>query len=51
MKNIDIITNFTKLIDPSPEIATIFNQWINDPLLIPLIRPSRNKEKNLKHVF
>ena len=36
---------FKKLTAPVSEIATIFNKWSNDPLLIPFIRPSRNKEE------
>ena len=35
---------FTKLTEPTPEIASSFNKWENDPQLIPLIRPNRDKE-------
>ena len=45
MKNEELIITFVKVIDPDPEISTTLNQWVNDPLLIPLIRPSRNKEE------
>jgi RimJ/RimL family protein N-acetyltransferase len=40
-----MIITFAKLVDPNPEIAEALNQWDNDPLLIPLIRPSRTKEE------
>ena len=39
-----MIITFTKLTDPNPKIATALNHWGNDPMLVPLIRPSRNKE-------
>lgn len=31
--------SFKKLIQPTPEIASAFNKWENDPSLIPFIRP------------
>ena len=43
--------SFIKLTTPIPEIATILNQWANDPTLIPLIRPSSNKEELEEQVF
>lgn len=35
---------FTKLTEPTAEIAEAFNRWENDPGLIPLIRPNPNQE-------
>ena len=51
MKKEEVIITFKKLADPDPEILTILNQWENDPLLIPFIRPSRNKEELEAHVL
>ena len=42
---------FTKLTTPVPEIATTLNKWANDPLLIHLIRPNRNKEELGEQAF
>ncbi len=36
---------FKKLSTPVPKVASTFNKWANDPLLIPVIRPNRNKEE------
>lgn len=36
--------HFTKLIEPTVEIAEAFNRWENDPDLIPLTRPNANKD-------
>ncbi len=33
---------FTQLTTPTLEIAQAFDKWNNDPLLVPLIRPTRN---------
>jgi RimJ/RimL family protein N-acetyltransferase len=35
---------FRKLTRPSTEIAECLQKWENDPALIPLIRPNRNKD-------
>jgi RimJ/RimL family protein N-acetyltransferase len=35
--------HFKELTDPTPEIIKAFNRWENDPTLIPLIRPNKNK--------
>jgi len=45
MNDEETMVTFTRLSDPDPIIATTLNQWANDPLLIPLIRPNRNKEE------
>ncbi|MFC1996938.1 GNAT family N-acetyltransferase [Chloroflexota bacterium] len=42
---------FSKLTDPNPEIARTLNKWANDPMLIPFMRPSRDKEELDKPVF
>jgi len=36
--------DFVRLTKPTVEIALAFNQWENDPALIPLIRPNPNAE-------
>jgi len=36
---------FEKLISPNSKIANTLNKWANDPLLIPLTRPNRNKKE------
>ena len=36
--------HFTKLTEPSSEIAEAFSRWENDASLIPFARPNRNKE-------
>ena len=36
---------FIKLTDPVSEVAKTLNKWANDPALIPLTRPNRNKEE------
>src|SRR5688572_10794799 len=36
--------HFKELTDPTPEIIKAFNRWENDPTLIPLIRPNKNKD-------
>jgi RimJ/RimL family protein N-acetyltransferase len=36
---------FEKLTSATPEVATILNKWANDPMLVPLMRPSRSKEE------
>lgn len=35
--------NFEKLVAPTPEIAQALNRWANDPVLVPLTRPNRDK--------
>ncbi|SFJ68743.1 Protein N-acetyltransferase, RimJ/RimL family [Halobacillus dabanensis] len=35
---------FEKLTEPTREIAESYNQWENDPDLIPMIRPNKDKE-------
>jgi RimJ/RimL family protein N-acetyltransferase len=40
MRNI----RFAPLVEPTGEIAEAFTRWENDPLLIPLSRPNRNKD-------
>gem|GEM_PF-263278 len=35
---------FTKLTEPTAEMAEAFNRWENNPLLIPFMRPNRNQE-------
>jgi RimJ/RimL family protein N-acetyltransferase len=35
---------FEKLTEPTREIAEFYNQWENDPALIPMIRPNKDKE-------
>lgn len=42
---------FEKLITPIPEIAIFLNKWANDPMLIPFMRPNRNKEELEEQVF
>ena len=37
-------TSFVKLTVPTPEIVAAFNQWENDPDLIPFIRPNPTKD-------
>ncbi|MBM7586054.1 RimJ/RimL family protein N-acetyltransferase [Bacillus pakistanensis] len=34
---------FIKLIEASSSLVDVFNRWENDPTLIPLTRPSKNK--------
>jgi RimJ/RimL family protein N-acetyltransferase len=34
---------FKKLTEPTAEIIEYLNKWENDPVLIPLIRPNKNK--------
>jgi RimJ/RimL family protein N-acetyltransferase len=41
---------FKKLTTPTPEIAASLTKWANDPLLIPVMRPSRDKEELEKPV-
>lgn len=36
---------FEKVTTPTPEVAAILNKWAHDPLLVPLMHPSRNKEE------
>lgn len=36
-------TKFIQLTTPTPEIATAFNKWENNPDLKPLMRPNRNQ--------
>lgn len=45
-ENLDIL--FVKLTEPTPAIAAAFNNWENDPALIPLIRPNPTREALLK---
>ena len=35
---------YTELANPTVEIASTFNRWTNDPVLIPFIRPNFSKE-------
>jgi RimJ/RimL family protein N-acetyltransferase len=35
---------FTELTQPTPEIAQYFEKWENDPALVHLIRPNRDRE-------
>ena len=35
---------FEKLTEPTGEIAESYNKWENDPSLIPMIRPNKDKE-------
>jgi RimJ/RimL family protein N-acetyltransferase len=35
---------FAKLTRPTPEIASVFQKWENDPQLTPFIRPNQSKE-------
>lgn len=35
---------FKKLIEPNSEVLEYLNKWENDPTLIPLIRPNRDKQ-------
>lgn len=44
----DII--FKKLTIPDPNISETFDQWVNDPTLVPFIRPNRNKKEFEEHV-
>ncbi len=37
-------TNFIRLKEATPTIVKMFNQWENDPNLIPMTRPNRNRE-------
>lgn len=39
---------FIKLIEPTQSIVDAINRWENDPTLIPLIRPNKNKSE-LEH--
>ena len=34
---------FSPLLEPTPEIAECFQRWENDPVLIPFIRPNKDK--------
>ncbi|MCL6574072.1 MAG: GNAT family N-acetyltransferase [Bacillus sp. (in: Bacteria)] len=36
--------HFSKLTEPTSTIVDVFNRWENDPTLVPLTRPNRNKE-------
>lgn len=36
---------FSKLTEPTPTIVDVLNRWGNDPALVPLTRPSRNREE------
>lgn len=36
-------TKFIQLTTPTPEIVNAFNQWENDPVLKPLMRPNRTQ--------
>jgi len=38
------LARFAPLVEPTPEIASAFTRWENDPTLIPLTRPNRNEE-------
>lgn len=40
--------DFVKFTKPTAEIAAAFNNWENDPMLIPLIRPNPNAEALLR---
>ena len=35
---------FKELTEPTPEIAMVFEKWENDPTLVHLIRPNRDRE-------
>jgi RimJ/RimL family protein N-acetyltransferase len=35
---------FKKLTEPTPSIVEAFNRWENDPAIIPLTRPNKDKE-------
>jgi RimJ/RimL family protein N-acetyltransferase len=37
-------TSFERLETPTPEIVEHFNTWENDPLLVPLTRPNKDRE-------
>jgi RimJ/RimL family protein N-acetyltransferase len=36
---------FERLMEPSQTVADAFSRWENDPEIIPLIRPNKNKEE------
>ncbi|MBM7553081.1 GNAT family N-acetyltransferase [Thalassobacillus pellis] len=36
---------FARLTGPSQTLVDIFNRWENDPVLVPLTRPNKNKEE------
>ena len=38
-------THFIKLTDPNSSVVEVFNRWENDPHLIPLTRPNKNKSE------
>lgn len=38
-------THFIKLTEPTSRLVEVFNNWENDPDLIPLIRPNQNKSE------
>ncbi|MFB4166821.1 GNAT family N-acetyltransferase [Virgibacillus sp. JSM 102003] len=44
-------TYFIKLTEPTPTIVKMFNQWENDPNLVPLTRPTLNKADLEQHVI
>lgn len=39
-----MVVKFTKLTTPTIEVAECFQKWENDPVLIPSIRPNRDKD-------
>ncbi|WP_075618837.1 GNAT family N-acetyltransferase [Paenisporosarcina indica] len=38
-------THFIKLTEPTSSLIKVINRWENDPTLIPLTRPNRNKSE------
>ena len=38
-------THFIKLTEPTSSLVEVINRWENDPTLIPLTRPNRNKSE------
>ena len=45
-----MIISFKELTTPDLDICKTVERWENDPVLVPFIRPSRNKEDLEKHV-
>jgi RimJ/RimL family protein N-acetyltransferase len=41
-------THFIKLTEPTSSLVDVINRWENDPVLIPLTRPNKNKSE-LEH--
>lgn len=37
--------HFTEVIEPNPMIIDALNRWENNPVLVPLIRPNKNKKE------